>query len=68
MEMCPEAIEQIDTLSHVSIRGLMTLPPFSDNPEGARPYLSELRQLRDSLAQKPLRNGAGEGIVDGNVS
>lgn len=53
----PEAIEQIDKLSHVSIRGLMTLPPFSENPEGARPYFSELRQLRDSLAQTSLRHG-----------
>ena len=53
----PEAIEQIDTLSHVSVRGLMTLPPFSDNPEGTRPYFSKLRQFRDSLAQKGLNHG-----------
>ena len=35
----------------------MTLPPFSDNPENARPYFSELRQLRDSLAQQSHRPG-----------
>ena len=53
----PEAMEQIDRLPHVVIRGLMTLPPFSDNPESARPYFSELRQLRDSLAQQGLGHG-----------
>lgn len=49
-----EAMEQIDRLPHVAIRGLMTLPPFSDNPDDARPYFAELRQLRDSLAQRSL--------------
>jgi len=47
-----EVMEQIDRLPHVAIRGLMTLPPFSDNPENARPYFSDLRKLRDSFAQK----------------
>ena len=29
--------------------GLMTMPPFFDDPEGTRPYFSELRRLRDRL-------------------
>jgi pyridoxal phosphate enzyme (YggS family) len=29
--------------------GLMTLPPFFDDPDGARPYFSELRRLKDRL-------------------
>ncbi len=29
--------------------GLMTLPPFFDDPEGARPYFAELRRLKDKL-------------------
>lgn len=52
-----EAAEQIDRLSHVTIQGLMTLPPFSNNPDNARPYFAELRQLRDSLGQYKLRHG-----------
>lgn len=52
-----EVMEQIDRLPHVAIQGLMTLPPFSDNPDDARPYFAELRQLRDSLAQRSLRHG-----------
>ncbi len=52
-----DAIAQIDRLPHVAIRGLMTLPPFSDHPEAARPYFVELRQLRDSLAKRKLTHG-----------
>ncbi len=33
----------------VGIRGLMVLPPWSDDPEQARPYFRRLRQLRDDL-------------------
>lgn len=59
------AVDQIDRLPHVTIRGLMTLPPFSDNPEGARPYFSELRQLRDSLAKQHLTHGGVEELSMG---
>jgi len=52
-----EAIDQIDRLPHVAIQGLMTLPPFSNHPDDARPYFAELRQLRDSLAQRNLTHG-----------
>jgi len=31
------------------LRGLMTVPPFFDDPEDARPYFRQLRELRDSL-------------------
>jgi len=33
----------------IKIRGLMVLPPWSENPEDARPYFRRLRQLRDEL-------------------
>jgi len=52
-----EAIEQIDRFPHLAVRGLMTLPPFSDNPDHARPYFAKLRQLRDSLAPRNLTHG-----------
>ncbi|MGP0019145.1 MAG: YggS family pyridoxal phosphate-dependent enzyme [Candidatus Sulfotelmatobacter sp.] len=34
--------------------GLMTVPPFTDDPEHAQPYFRELRQLRDSIAARKL--------------
>jgi PLP dependent protein len=30
--------------------GLMTMPPFTADPEGARPYFARLREMRDRLA------------------
>ena len=36
------------------IRGLMTVPPFTDDPEGARAYFRQLRELRDQLAVRNL--------------
>jgi pyridoxal phosphate enzyme (YggS family) len=34
--------------------GLMTIPPYFDDPEGARPYFAALRGLRDTLLQEGL--------------
>ncbi|MCC6544511.1 MAG: YggS family pyridoxal phosphate-dependent enzyme, partial [Nitrospirae bacterium] len=36
-------------LRHVSLRGFMTVPPYSDNPEEARPYFRMLREIRDNV-------------------
>jgi PLP dependent protein len=37
---------------HLRIRGLMTVPPLTEDPEGARPYFRQLRDLRDRLATR----------------
>ena len=39
---------------HLRIRGLMTVPPFTEDPEGARLYFRRLRDLRDRLAARSL--------------
>jgi len=36
--------------TNLGIRGLMIVPPYTDDPEGARPYFRKLRELRDRLA------------------
>jgi hypothetical protein len=36
-------------LPHLRIRGLMTMAPYSDNPEDARTVFRALRELRDEL-------------------
>ena len=41
--------ETIRGFTHVELHGLMTIPPYSEDPEGARPYFRRLRELRDSL-------------------
>jgi pyridoxal phosphate enzyme (YggS family) len=42
----PRLVEAIMRLPHLELRGLMGVPPFSDNPEEARPYFRHLRELR----------------------
>jgi len=41
-------------LEALEFRGLMTVPPFAENPEDARPYFRGLRELRDSIAARKL--------------
>jgi hypothetical protein len=41
---------------HLHIRGLMTVPPYTEDPEGARRYFRKLRELRDKLAARNLPN------------
>ena len=43
----PELLAGIQTLEHLVPAGLMTVPPWSEDPEAARPYFQQLRQLRD---------------------
>ncbi|WP_020675220.1 YggS family pyridoxal phosphate-dependent enzyme [Geopsychrobacter electrodiphilus] len=47
---------KICALPHLQVRGLMTLPPYYDDPEEVRPYFRRLRQLGESLAAENLPN------------
>jgi len=40
-------------LEHLEVRGLMTIPPFFDAPERARPFFRQLRELRDRYRGTP---------------
>ncbi|MDZ4722192.1 MAG: YggS family pyridoxal phosphate-dependent enzyme [Roseiflexaceae bacterium] len=44
------AVEQIVTLSHLQVRGLMTIAPIARVPEDARPHFASTRILREHLA------------------
>src|SRR5882724_2011782 len=41
-------------LDHLEIQGLMTIPPFRENPEDARPYFRKLRVVRVGIAARNL--------------
>jgi len=41
-------------LTNLEIRGLMTVPPFTEDPEGARPFFRKLREVRDRIAARNL--------------
>lgn len=41
--------KRIQSLNHLSLEGLMTMPPYFDTPEMSRPYYIGLRELKDKL-------------------
>jgi len=45
----PAIVEALESASHLEFRGLMTLPPFFDLPEQARPYFRKLREILEGL-------------------
>jgi pyridoxal phosphate enzyme (YggS family) len=45
---------RIAPLENLSIRGLMTMPPWFDDPEEARPFFRTLRELRDRIAAERI--------------
>lgn len=53
----PALVEAIAKMAHLELLGLMTVPPYFDDLERARPYFKKLRGLRDDLSHalgKPL--------------
>ena len=42
-------VDELSGLAGIVVRGLMTVPPWSEDPETARPYFRRLRELRDQL-------------------
>lgn len=49
-------VESIAKLPHIHIRGLMTIAPFTDNPEENRIYFQKLRQLSVDIKSKNIDN------------
>ena len=48
-------LAEVEPLANVVFHGLMTMPPFAEDPESARPWFAALRELRDQL--QPLWSG-----------
>jgi PLP dependent protein len=49
-----ELLQSAQSLEHLQVCGLMTIPPYTEDPQGARPYFCKLRELRDSIAARGL--------------
>ncbi len=47
-------IHQCARLPHVSVTGLMTMPPFFDDPEAARPCFATLRRLAETVTDEAI--------------
>jgi len=50
----PPMIEYLKTCERLKFDGLMTIPPYFDDPEKVRPFFKQLREMRDAL----IPNGA----------
>jgi pyridoxal phosphate enzyme (YggS family) len=49
-----ELAREAAALPHLRIRGLMTMPPFFDEPERARPYFRQLRRLAEVIDEQKI--------------
>jgi PLP dependent protein len=47
-------LDAAPNLPHLRIRGLMTIPPYTENPEEARPYFRRLRELWNEISARQL--------------
>src|SRR6202166_1820667 len=54
-------------LEALEFRGLMTIPPFTDDAEDARPYFRAVRELRDAITARKLP-AVGLGVLSMGMS
>jgi len=45
-----QLVRECALLPNIRVRGLMTMPPFFDDPEAARPFFAELRRISEAVA------------------
>jgi len=55
-EKAPALIRAVAQMANLSIRGLMTMAPWYDDPEKARPCFAGLRSIRDRIAAENIPN------------
>ncbi len=53
----PELAREVAALPHLELRGLMTMPPFTEDPEDARPFFRRLREWGQRLGVRELSMG-----------
>ena len=49
-----EVMKELSAMEGLLVKGLMTMPPYFEDPEESRPYYAELRKLGEQLAQQKL--------------
>jgi len=47
-------VKGVAKLENISIKGLMTMPPYSASPEDSRPYFKKLRELSESISRENI--------------
>jgi pyridoxal phosphate enzyme (YggS family) len=49
-----DLVRAVSQLENLSVQGLMTMPPWFDNPEDARPYFVKLRELKSRIVDEAI--------------
>jgi len=49
-----ELLDRISDMNNLELEGLMTMPPYFEDPEKARPYFRRLRELKDYALKRGL--------------
>lgn len=60
-----DLVKRIASLKYLSVKGLMTMAPYSDNPENARPFFAALRNLKHDIIQEGIEGIAMEELSMG---
>ncbi|WP_447969300.1 YggS family pyridoxal phosphate-dependent enzyme [Nitrospira sp. M1] len=60
-----KALPEFERMRHVTVRGLMTIPPWSEDSEQARPYFRELRALAQTVTQQAYQRTKMEELSMG---
>lgn len=53
---CQQALPELDTMNNINVRGLMTIPPWSEDIESTRPYFRKLREFADTVRSHGYEN------------
>jgi pyridoxal phosphate enzyme (YggS family) len=53
-ERVSNVAKKIQNLHHLSLEGLMTMPPYFDSPEMSRPYYTALRELKERMIEEGI--------------
>jgi pyridoxal phosphate enzyme (YggS family) len=58
----PALIEAVRSCPNLRLTGLMTMPPWSDDPEASRPYFRQLRELGERHGLQGLSMGMSHDL------
>ena len=64
-DQLPSLAQAVSACDNLQVAGLMAVPPFTPDPQGARPYFQLLRQMRDRLDQAQIFDYPIEGLSMG---
>jgi pyridoxal phosphate enzyme (YggS family) len=58
-------VRAVAALEHLAVKGLMTMPPFFNDPQRVRPFFADLRRLSDRIRDAAVANVAMDELSMG---